>query len=1095
MVAKSTNINSLNRILCLAVAYMTLLALLITAWAQVDIAMETILSFESSDLVTELTVAKGTAVPDLPHTLRAVVELQEIQPETVKPHVEPTDEPLELVTTPTEAEQPSGDSGEASLDTEVASTTPEVFTVNTKVSQVFASVPFTGFFTAPEIPSMDTEELPDFIPAEPDDAWGYEAADGGLYTYTSESGAISYRVYGSYGGSQPAWFACDENGNVYGMIKEIPVTWVCKDFDKDMPGAYTFTATFEGYIYAGDPPFAIVILGAEDLAPGNDIGGRLWLDENADGVMDEGESGIAGYPVSLYTTADTATAVQTTETVADGTYQFENLEPGSYMVGIAAETVAETEYLLPVTGLAGDNKFAINEEVSVAYSETVAVAADTDIAVENVHAGMRQMTFMAAEVTVSTAQGFIQAVNSNTEWKITLADDIVIEYGMTDGEGNWNSQYQNTAQPGFSGQPQGILVGNKANAGGNGSFEIDGQGHKIIFNWPHTIVERGNFYFPTTNSVKSFTMKDVTWYGSSEVGCYFPAGNVTENVSITFDNVTYKGPGMGDIAIYPEYNPQVLFKNCAIAMSYRNGSGGSGVDSDGYGGSLPASGSALHGALWQDTHASETIAANFITFEGNNTITKQDSPADGGSVLGDIDPIFYIYWAENSYVKVADGASLIIHDEAGKTKQSVYTTGLIGTHTQAYSTPFNVGENATFEYHHIGGGNGFITDYYKLGSFTIGKNASVVFDIKADTRFTANDVSAHPAYFVADSISVAEGAKWTYVADYAGSAATARSSMIRANTISVAEGADVNIIAKNNSVAETLIALQDSISFTNPRSVVLFNSKNSSNTYVIRTPFISSSNASVSIKTNTIRSWRLESSALLSGEIVFGSQTALAGNYITSPDPSYQWVLDGAQYTATLNSGEGAVITNYSQGHSDIFNLSGTRTLGNINVLELRAEIPPLDFVFYKKNENHGVLSGVKFELYPQDNTGTGWDMAGGMQAVSAADGKVLFAGLETGDYLLAEVETAPGYMLPTGRWKITVDTAMETIAISAVPDSGGTLPPAFFTDAGVNNLPNYRKLVLPRTGGIGTILFTVVGIVLVGVAVILLILSRKKKR
>ncbi|MGL6217395.1 MAG: pectate lyase-like adhesive domain-containing protein, partial [Lacrimispora sphenoides] len=249
------------------------------------------------------------------------------------------------------------------------------------------------------------------------------------------------------------------------------------------------------------------------------------------------------------------------------------------------------------------------------------------------------------EVTVSTAKDFIQAVNSNNAWKITLADDVVIEYGMTNSQGNWNSNYQSTAQPGFSGQPQGILVGNKANAGGSGSFVIDGQNqYKIIFKWPHTIVENGNFYFPNASKVNSFTMKDITWYGSSEVGCYFPAGNVMNDVQITFDHVTYKGPGMGDIAIYPVYKPQVLFRDCDITMSYRNGSGGSGVDSDGYGGSLPSSGSASYGALWQDTHASETIAANFITFEGNNTIAKQDSPADGGGVLGDIDPIFYIYW-------------------------------------------------------------------------------------------------------------------------------------------------------------------------------------------------------------------------------------------------------------------------------------------------------------------------------------------------------------------------------------------------------------------------------------------------------------------
>ncbi|WP_313186176.1 pectate lyase-like adhesive domain-containing protein, partial [Lacrimispora sp.] len=544
------------------------------------------------------------------------------------------------------------------------------------------------------------------------------------------------------------------------------------------------------------------------------------------------------------------------------------------------------------------------------------------------------------EVTVSTAKEFIQAVNSNNTWKITLAADVVIEYGMTNALGNWNSNYQSTAQPGYSGQPQGILVGNKANAGGDGSFVIDGQNqYKIIFKWPHTIVENGNFYFPNASKVKSFTMKDITWYGSSEVGCYFPVGNVVNDVQITFDHVTYKGPGMGDIAIYPVYKPQVLFRDCDITMSYRNGSGGSGVDSEGYGGSLPSSGSASYGALWQDTHASETIAANFITFEGNNTIAKQDSPADGGGVLGDIDPIFYIYWYGDSYVKVADDASLIIKDEAGKTKQSTYTTGLIGTHTSSYSTPFIVGENAVFEYHHVGGGNGFITDYYKLGSLIIGDQASVVFDIKADKKFNTNDVSNLPAYFTADSIRVGEGAKWTYVVDYAGSAANANNSMVSANTISIADSAEVNLIAKNNSQAESLITLRDSnpgISFTNPKNVVLFNSKSDTNSYVIK----SSSNASLNIKTNGIRSWVFlpENNVSITGNINPGNQMALENNYITSPDAPYQWVLDGEQYSATLRSGANAEIINYSPGHGNVFNLSGTNALKNINVLELRAK-------------------------------------------------------------------------------------------------------------------------------------------------------------
>lgn len=1084
MRAKFKNI---NKILCLTAAFLTVFVLLITAWAQTDIVTNTILSFEREDIEKEVTMVNGSSEPDLPHTLRAVIELAELQPEipagfpAEMPHasqqsgsvlsdenqssadaeqknsLELEETPVDSVETSPEDEKLSANRSEVFADEEITSAAAEDLSAETKVQGDFVSVPSAGFLAGPE----KSKQQPNFVPAEPNELYGYETANGNIYTYTG-SKEISYRVYGSLYGSGLAWFACDKNGNIFGIIREVPVTWVCSDYDKNTPGAYHFTAEFEGYNYEGAPVSATVNVMTDEPAPAKSIGGNLWLDENADGIMDKSETGIANYPVSLYAVGDTGTVVQATKTQRNGTYRFENLKPGSYLVGIASETIKETDYLIPMVGIVGDNRFKLvelDEERLVAFSDIITISQEMDTAVENLHAGMRlpvRKQPLMGEITVSDAKSFIQAVNDDSTWKITLDADIVIEYGMTNDYGNWNTLYQNTAQPGYFGQPQGILVGNKSNAIGNGSFVINGQGHKIVFNWPHTIVEGGNFNFLNTGYVKSFTMQNLTWYGSSEVGCYFPAINVTRDVQIIFDHVTYKGPGMGDIAIFPVYNPQVRFVNCDITMSYRNASGGSGVDSDGYGGDLPALGSAPNGTAWQDTHASEAIAANFITFEGSNTITKQDSPADAGSFYGDIDPILYIYWSGNGYVKIADGASLMIYDEAGKTKHSAYTTGLIGAHLAA-DTQLDVGENAALEYHHVGGGNGFITDFYKLSNFTIGKNARVVFDIKTDAKYVTNDVSNYAAYFTADTVQVGEGANWTYVADYAGSAASADNSMISANTISVAEDASVNIIAKNNSKADTLITLRDSssgISFTDPQNVLLFNSKSDANTYVIKNSF---GTANFDIKTNTIRSWLLEGGASMAGTVAFGNQTALIGNYITAPNPHYQWALNNMQYSASLRSGANAEITNYPQGYEDIFNLSGTRTLKNINVLELQAETSPMNFIFYKENESSQALAGVKFELYPRDSAGTGWNISAAMQATSAADGKVQFAGLGTGEYLLAEVETAAGYMLPAGRWKVTVNAAAKSIAILPVPDSNGVFPPAFITEGGIQKLPNYR--------------------------------------
>lgn len=178
-----------------------------------------------------------------------------------------------------------------------------------------------------------------------------------------------------------------------GMVTAIPITWDDGGvYDKDTAGMYTFTADIGTYLYGQARPVAVVTVTDPSDAFSGSISGRLWLDENADGVMDEKESGVADYPVSLYGAGHEDAAVLTARTLPDGTYCFENLEPGSYVVGISSEIIGETEYLLPVTGISGDNKFEIveiNEETFIACSETLAIFSETDTAVEHVNAGMR----------------------------------------------------------------------------------------------------------------------------------------------------------------------------------------------------------------------------------------------------------------------------------------------------------------------------------------------------------------------------------------------------------------------------------------------------------------------------------------------------------------------------------------------------------------------------------------------------------------------------------------------------------------------------------------------------------------------------------
>ena len=101
--------------------------------------------------------------------------------------------------------------------------------------------------------------------------------------------------------------------------------------------------------------------------------------------------------------------------------------------------------------------------------------------------------------------------------------------------------------------------------------------------------------------------------------------------------------------------------------------------------------------------------------------------------------------------------------------------------------------------------------------------------------------------------------------------------------------------------------------------------------------------------------------------------------------------------------------------------------------------------------------------------------------------GKAVFYGLAYGEYYLVEIKAPAGYNLLTQPIHVTINESSHLTAADEWLDS---------SDQYVDNTLQIvnTKFILPETGGMGTALFTVTGLGIIGTAGMLLFLNRKKK-
>src|SRR6185369_1563345 len=80
------------------------------------------------------------------------------------------------------------------------------------------------------------------------------------------------------------------------------------------------------------------------------IGDLVWQDTNGNGIRDNGEPGIAGVTVKLFSGT---TLVSTTTTGASGAYQFSGLASGSYTVQVDTTSAALAGFVATGVSVAG----------------------------------------------------------------------------------------------------------------------------------------------------------------------------------------------------------------------------------------------------------------------------------------------------------------------------------------------------------------------------------------------------------------------------------------------------------------------------------------------------------------------------------------------------------------------------------------------------------------------------------------------------------------------------------------------------------------------------------------------------------------------
>jgi len=226
--------------------------------------------------------------------------------------------------------------------------------------------------------------------------------------------------------------------------------------------------TFNSYFTSHTIDFGFKQLGS--------IGDRVWRDDNKDGIQTNGEPGVAGITISLFTGT---TLVGTTVTDAYGNYLFDNLAAGNYSVIVTLPANYQfTTQTNTVDNTAGTAPIATGSDVNATTGQSYVITLSAGENERNIDAGI---IFNTPAATASVGNRvFFDTNNDNLQTAgepgvsgvtVSLLDNLgnIVATTITDANGFYlfTNVTPGTYSVRFSNPPGTVFV--TANQGVNGA--------------------------------------------------------------------------------------------------------------------------------------------------------------------------------------------------------------------------------------------------------------------------------------------------------------------------------------------------------------------------------------------------------------------------------------------------------------------------------------------------------------------------------------------------------------------------------------------------------------------------------------------------